>query len=109
MNIEERRKRRWRERGAVLLETAVVLPLVLLLIFGIVQVGIVTMNWQVANYAAFEAARDGAVRLDYLENPQTVITADQWGTSKTEATVGGVNDTTDNIMTGEDDDRHAHL
>lgn len=51
-----------RERGASLVETAIVAPLLLLMGLGTVQAGLVYHAKTIVNYATFEAARTGATR-----------------------------------------------
>lgn len=83
MNCELRRS----ERGAALLETAIVLPLLLFVAVGIIEFGRAYQTWQVLTNAAREGARvavlpgttDGAVTTrvqDYLEAGQLPAWAD---------------------------------
>lgn len=50
------------ERGAALVEMAIVLPLLLLVLFGIIEFGLVLQQSQVLSNAAREGARVGSVR-----------------------------------------------
>lgn len=68
IDLARYRRNRWRRRrrqsGAALIETAIALPLLLLLLFGIVTTA---RAWNVHNtldHAAREAARNGAVTAD---------------------------------------------
>ena len=45
------------DRGSVLLEFIIVMPVLLLLIFGTVQFALILMAKQLTQYAAFNAAR----------------------------------------------------
>lgn len=56
-----RARRRYRERGAALVEFALVIPLLTLFLFGIVQFGIAYDKQQSINSAAREGARLGAL------------------------------------------------
>jgi Flp pilus assembly protein TadG len=51
-----------RERGAVAVEFALVMPLLLLILFGTIEFGRVYSEWQVFNAAAREGARCAAVQ-----------------------------------------------
>ena len=64
MSDVSRRNLRHRERGAALLETAIALPLVLLVSVGIFEFGRAFQTWQVIT----NAAREGA-RIAVLPNP----------------------------------------
>ena len=60
--INEIRRRRARdERGIAMLETLIVLPLLLLLLFGLVEFGILFGRWLALNNAAREGARQAIV------------------------------------------------
>ena len=64
-NVRGRRARSWTDaRGAALLETAIALPLVLLVAVGIFEFGRAFQTWQVLT----NAAREGA-RVAVLPNP----------------------------------------
>lgn len=52
--------KRWRERGAALVEMAIVLPLLLVLVFGIVEYGLLFKEKLTIAAAATSAARTGA-------------------------------------------------
>ena len=54
-------KRGWRERGQALLEFALVVPIFLVLTFGIVDFGWALKSWITVTNAAREGARFGAV------------------------------------------------
>jgi hypothetical protein len=51
-----------RERGAVAVEFALILPVLLLILFGTIEFGRVYSQWQVYNGAAREGARCAAVQ-----------------------------------------------
>jgi len=53
---QHNRDRRWRERGQNMVELAISLPLLLFLIFGIVDMGFMFNNWLIIE----NAARNGA-------------------------------------------------
>ena len=59
------------ERGAALVELAMVLPLLLLILVGIVELGLLFYNQQVLTNASREGARTGIARLD--ENSDTTF------------------------------------
>jgi len=52
------------ERGAALVELALVLPLLLLILVGIVELGLLFYNQQVLTNASREGARSGIARFD---------------------------------------------
>jgi Flp pilus assembly protein TadG len=52
------------ERGAALVELAMVLPLLLLILMGIVELGLLFYNQQVLTNASREGARTGIARFD---------------------------------------------
>jgi len=63
--------RRRRERGATLVEAAIVFPLLFLAIFAVVEFGLAFKDWLTVNHGAREGARAGAtfgnhVAADYL-------------------------------------------
>jgi Flp pilus assembly protein TadG len=55
---------RWRERGQATVEAALVLPLVVLLLLSVVQVGLLVRAEVLVTHAAREAARAAAVDAD---------------------------------------------
>jgi len=57
LRIDRRRSRLWGERGQALLETAMALPLLLLVSVGIFEFGRAYQTWQVLTNAAREGAR----------------------------------------------------
>ena len=59
------------ERGAVLAELAIVLPFLLLILVGIIELGLLFYNQQVLTNASREGARTGIARLD--ENSDTTF------------------------------------
>lgn len=63
------------ERGQALVETALVVPLVLLLVFGVVAVGRLTQAQMAMSAVAREAARGGALANSAAE-------ATQWGLAR---------------------------
>ena len=52
------------ERGAALVELAMVLPLLLLILVGIIELGLLFYNQQVLTNASREGARSGIARFD---------------------------------------------
>jgi Flp pilus assembly protein TadG len=62
--MENRRRRGIRERGAVVVETALLLPLLLLIIFGIIDLGRAFNTKQALTHATREAVRVYAVTQD---------------------------------------------
>lgn len=60
------------QRGQALLELALALPILLLLIFGIIQFGIIFLDNQIINQAAREGVRVGAVGGNDAEILKTV-------------------------------------
>lgn len=50
------------ERGQALVETAIVMPVIVLMLFGILDAGRIFSTWIVINNASREGARAGAVR-----------------------------------------------
>lgn len=56
------------ERGASLLETAIVLPLLLLLGIGLAEVGFLVVDYLTMSNAAREGARVGAAAGDYVDS-----------------------------------------
>ncbi len=54
-------QRRRDERGAAIVEAALVTPLFLLIIFGILEVGVAVMSWNAVHGASREAARQASV------------------------------------------------
>lgn len=63
-----------KEKGAALVEFAIVLPLLLTLIFGIIEFGLLLYNKAVITNASREGARAGIVFSNY-ENPISVSKA----------------------------------
>ncbi len=65
------------ERGAVIVEFALVLPLLLLLLFGIIEFGLLFYNKQVLTNASREGARAGIARVDVtsidVDNPKIAV------------------------------------
>jgi Flp pilus assembly protein TadG len=53
--------RRRGEHGAAIVEAALITPLFLLIIFGILEVGVAVMSWNAAHGASREAARQASV------------------------------------------------
>lgn len=69
MNFAQLKKRR--ERGATIVEAAIVFPLLFLVIFAIAEFGLAFKDWLTVSHAAREGARAGAtygndIRADYL-------------------------------------------
>lgn len=62
------RRRRRRESGQVEVETAIVLPAVVFLLLGLIQLGLLHQARLMAKYAAFRAVRIGSVRVDKNKN-----------------------------------------
>jgi hypothetical protein len=69
------RLRRRREKGATLLETALVLPLLLMLGLGAAEIGFLVVDYLTVSNAAREGARTGSAAGDY-EDSVTGIDAD---------------------------------
>src|SRR4030095_7037422 len=70
---EEKRKK---EKGAVAVEMALVLPLFALLLLGTFEIGLIARNHKVLQNAAREGARFSALpanRMDSADNPGTVL------------------------------------
>ena len=67
--------RRREERGATLVETALILPLLLLLSLGAVEIGFLVVDYLTVTNAAREGARTGAAAGDYVD-ATTSIDAD---------------------------------
>ena len=63
--------------GSAVLEMALVLPLLIMLILGVVEFGRVLMVKQVIINAAREGARDGAIRLDDSGALSTALSVSQ--------------------------------
>ena len=57
-------KPRRRIQGSAMVEMALLMPLLVLMLFGIVEFGIAFQRWQVVTNAAREGARAAAVRLN---------------------------------------------
>lgn len=70
-----RLRRRRDERGASLVETSLVLPLLLLLALGAAEVGFLVVDYLTVSNAAREGARTGAAAGDYVDTA-TGIDAD---------------------------------
>jgi Flp pilus assembly protein TadG len=62
VRMEERAGRLRRQDGAAAVEFALILPVLLLILVGIIQFGIVWSQWQVMEGAAREGARCAAVQ-----------------------------------------------
>jgi Flp pilus assembly protein TadG len=65
---------RTQEEGAVLVEYAFVLPVLLLLVFGLMQIGGMAWTQAALNYAVQEAARCALVRPDLCGTPAQIQT-----------------------------------
>ncbi len=89
--METHKDVRSRERGQALLETAIALPLVLLVSAGIFEFGRAYQTWQVLTNAAREGARvailPGSTASDVQSRVQTALNAGQLSNAST-ATVG---------------------
>ena len=57
-------KRRINEKGTALVEFAIVLPLLIILIFGIIEFGLLLFNRQIITNACREGTRAGIVQVD---------------------------------------------
>lgn len=65
-----------RERGAVAVELAIILPLMAILLMGILEVGSITRDYQVLQNAAREGARFSSMpmnRIDGASDPNMVL------------------------------------
>jgi Flp pilus assembly protein TadG len=68
-----RRRGFWRdEAGAALVEYALVLPALLALVFGVMQLGGMAWTQEALNYAVQEAARCAVVRPDLCGTPDAI-------------------------------------
>ena len=68
------------QRGASMVEFAIVLPLLLLLVFGIIEFGLLLYNKAMITNASREGARSGIVsRWNNTTNPATYIPLDAGG------------------------------
>lgn len=63
-NMSRNDKKRKRQRGSVIVEAALVLPILLFILMGIVEFGRILMIQQTLTNAAREAARTAAIYLD---------------------------------------------
>jgi Flp pilus assembly protein TadG len=57
------------ESGAAMVEFAIVLPLLMLILFGIIEFGVVLYNKAVLTNASREGARAGIVYVNYTSSP----------------------------------------
>lgn len=69
------RSRRTSDEGASALEFALVLPLLLLLVFGTIQFGLIFNQWQQLEHATREGARWASLRNGAADVRSTVIAA----------------------------------
>jgi len=65
----KRHKERWCQRGAVAIETALLLPILVVLLFGIIEFGIMLYNKAMVTNASREGARAGIVYDPDPNNP----------------------------------------
>lgn len=63
------------ERGQTLVETAIVLPVVVLILFGILDAGRIFSTWVVVTNASREGARLGAVRASEVQIRDAAVNA----------------------------------
>ncbi|HEY6629593.1 MAG TPA: TadE/TadG family type IV pilus assembly protein [Acidimicrobiia bacterium] len=62
-------RRENRERGASLIEVAIVLPILILLALGLSEIGFLVVDYMTVTNAAREGARTGAAAADYVNGP----------------------------------------
>ena len=63
------------QSGQVEVETAIVLPMVVFLILGLLQLGLLNQAWIVTKYAAYRAVRTGALRNMDVETMEAAAVA----------------------------------
>jgi Flp pilus assembly protein TadG len=83
MSMNARRRRAHDQQGAAMVEMALVLPLLLLILFGIIQFGLLLFRYQGMQTAAREGARVASI-----------------GTNDTSAILARVDDTLDQLPFG---------
>lgn len=72
MTKQMKKRQRW-EKGQAVVETALVLPLVFMLLLGILEFGRILMIQQALTNAAREGVRQGAIQMD---DAMALLTAD---------------------------------
>lgn len=77
--MEHKGYRVWEDRGATLVEAAIVLPVFFLLVFGVLEFGFGFKDWLSINHAAREGARVAVAAADQVRADQLALDAVQEG------------------------------
>jgi Flp pilus assembly protein TadG len=93
-----RPRRRWSERGAAAVETAIVLPVLLFVVFGIIDFGRMLNTQLKLTEAAREGARAAVMHSDPDARVQGVVCQYPVGDSRCTAANTGVTTTVDNTQ-----------
>ena len=75
-------KKRINEKGTGLVEFAIILPVLLMLVFGIIEFGLLLFNRQIITNASREGARAGIVQSPKLTGPEIQTIVDNYCTNR---------------------------